>query len=347
MLKEPSNDNRLSRVLSSIFSNLSIPLWHEGSSTGVSAMETTLFSRGSHSTSITSFNLTDSPSKSLDDGRCSDAPEVEQRLSQSPINAEQADAHVPPPSPTLLKSRFSDYSDLIDDDESIGEICFVSSSRTAETNKILAPAARARSVSESLSWYRAFCEAHPEYDSDLDRDTNTAESFMTWPLEDDAESGAGHETSASNIPTPSPDPLPHSIPYEIIPTPPPSSFLPTPPPPPCYIRPCIFSTRAAPLSDKEARTSHKHDQVLSGTCGQKSLRTKSGVQRFLSIILPCIPVVTKETERLDEKDGCRRQQDGARGPKVTKTANDRHLTGSKENHGKKAGKKRSCTTLFW
>ena len=347
MLKEPpNNDNRLSRVLSSISSFLSIPPWHECSSTGVSTMETTLFSRGSHDTSITSFNLTDSPN-SLDDGRCSDAPEVKQWLTQSPINAEQADAHVPhPPSPTPLKSRFSDYSDPNDDDdESIGEICFVSSSRTTEANKILAPAARTRSISGSLSWYQAFCEAHPEYDSDLDRDTDTAESFLTLPLEDDVGSGAGHETSASDIPTPGPDPLPHSIPYEIIPTPPPSSSLPTPPP--CYIRPCIFSTRAASLSDKETRTSHKHDRALSGTYGQKSSGTKSGVRWFLSIILPCIPVVTEETEKLDEKDECSRKQDGARRPEVMIAANDRHLTGTRENHDKKAGRKRSCTTLFW
>ena len=346
MLKEPpNNDNRLSRVLSSISSFLSIPPWYECSSTGVSTMETTLFSRGSHDTSITSFNLTDS-SKSLDDGRCSDVPEVKQWLTQSP-NAEQADAHVPPPppptppSPTPLKSRFSDYSDLNDDDdESIGEICFVSSSRTTEANKILAPAAGTRSISGSLSWYQAFCEAHPEYDSDLDHDTDTAESFLTLPLEDDAESGAGHETSASDISTPAPDPLPHSIPYEIIPTPPPSSSLPAPPP--CYIRPCIFSTRAASLSDKETRTSHKHDRALSETYGQKSSGTKSGARRFLSIILPCIPVVTEETEQLD---GCSRQQDGAKRPAIMIAANDRHLT--RENHDKKAGRKRSCTTLLW
>jgi len=196
-----------------------------------------------------------------------------------------------------------------------------------------------------LSWYQAFCEAHPEYDSDLDRDTDTAESFLTLPLEDDVGSGAGHETSASDIPTPGPDPLPHSIPYEIIPTPPPSSSLPTPPP--CYIRPCIFSTRAASLSDKETRTSHKHDRALSGTYGQKSSGTKSGVRWFLSIILPCIPVVTEETEKLDEKDECSRKQDGARRPEVMIAANDRHLTGTRENHDKKAGRKRSCTTLFW
>jgi len=196
-----------------------------------------------------------------------------------------------------------------------------------------------------LSWYQAFCEAHPEYDSDLDRDTDTAESFLTLPLEDDAGSGAGHETSASDIPTPGPDPLPHSILYEIIPTPPPSSSLPTPPP--CYIRPCIFSTRAASLSDKETRTSHKHDRALSGTYGQKSSGTKSGVRWFLSIILPCIPVVTEETEKLDEKDECSRKQDGARRPEVMIAANDRHLTGTRENHDKKAGRKRSCTTLFW
>lgn len=313
-------------------------------------MATTLFSRGSQNTSITSFS---SP-KSLDEGRCGNAPEVEQRLTESPMNAGQVDGHVPsppptPPSPTPPKSRFSDYSDLIDDDdESTGEICFVSSSRTAEANKILAPMTRTRSISGSLSWYQAFCEAHPEYDSDLDRYTDTAESFLSLPLEsaeDDAESGAGQETSASNIPIPGPDPLPHSTLNEMIPTPPPSSSLPTPSP--CCIKSCS-STRTAPLSDKETRASHKHDRVLSRTYGQRSSRTKSAVRRFLSIILPCIPVVTKQTERLDdEKDGCKRQQDGARGPEVTIAANDSHLARSEENHGKISVRKKSCTTLRW
>jgi len=220
------------------------------------------------------------------------------------MKAEQIDAHVPPPPlpPTPLKSRFSDYSDLMDDDDvSVGEICFVSSSRTAEANNILASMATMHSVTESMPWYQTFCNVHPEYDSDLDRDTETTGSFLTLPLtsaEDDAESEVGHKTSASNNPTPGADPVHHTILSEMISTPPSSSSLPTPSP--CYMRPCIFSARDAPLSDKETRTSHEHDQVLSGTHGQRSSRAKSGLRKFLSIILPCIPVLT--TKRLDEKD---------------------------------------------
>lgn len=240
-IKEPLNNaNSLSPILSSTSS-----ISQEGDSIGVSTLTTALFSRGcpSHNTSITSF---DSP-ESLDE-KCSDAPRKEQPLTLNLMNVKQIDA----PSSTPLRSRFSDYSDKSDDDDdSIGEICFVSSSRTAEVNKVLAPTT---SISEPLPWLFAFCKAHPEYDSDYDRDTDTTDSGLNLPLES-AEVGAEyrgfHETSMSNIPMAHPNPLPNSVLSDLTP---PSLSTPSP----CYIRSPISGAKANALSniyEKEASSS--------------------------------------------------------------------------------------------
>ncbi|KAF5355058.1 hypothetical protein D9756_005563 [Leucocoprinus leucothites] len=237
-IKEPpSDEHRLSRVLSSVSSNRSASRWCEGHSTGVSTLTNTEFSQGllSRSTSATSFNLSvgECPT-SVEDKNGSDGLGLDQPLLESLVSAVQVDAHIPPPA--SVESHYSEASGGDDGRDDIrGRVRLVSSlSRVVAANQVQVPAltTKQRCASEPLPLSHRFHQVHPEYDSDYDEDTDSAESILS------SSSGfAGDETDDdvcidfrdASVPTrstPSPTlPRPHST--LLISTPPPASPLPT------------------------------------------------------------------------------------------------------------------------